>query len=197
VRPERVSRRESWRVRVGAAIGLLLPVALVFSVAAGCKREEPFQRGPPEWQPPVAGPIDETAPGELAEGKEEAFGLVLPKRLKVNRRFDDAVFASGNPTADQVATYFRGRVTAKNVQTGPSKTLFEQARLAPSVPRPNAGSERVLRIEVIANGASGETDVIVRDVTPLKDVTGLTEEERWRRHGLTKEGKVIDPTRLE
>jgi len=165
------------------------PLLLVVA-PPGCRPREGQHRGPPEWQAPLDQPVDRTAPGELAEGKEVAFGLALPRPFAVERRFPDAVFARGTASVEQVASYLRARVTAKSVQAGPTKTLFVGAQ-----PRAGGG-DRLLRLEVSATGG-GETELVVRDVTPPPVQEGLSEAQRWEKHGLTPDGKIIDPTKLE
>jgi hypothetical protein len=50
---------------------------------------------------------------------------------------------------------------------------------------------RKLRIEV-ASG-NGDTELIIRDVTPLSIEPGLTEEERWKKAGLKPSGGLLNP----
>ena len=107
------------------------PVATVVAAIAiattttGCKR-----RPPPAPQPvaPVASasarPADHALPDEIAEGAEKAFGLAIPRQMRVVGRFDDVVFASGDVAPELVANYVRQRVIASHVETGPAKTVF-------------------------------------------------------------------------
>src|SRR5258706_231399 len=58
----------------------------------------------------TAPPADHLGEGELLEGTEKAFGLTLPRLVKVDSRFVDLVYASGTPRPDAVANYIRERV---------------------------------------------------------------------------------------
>ncbi|XXT22517.1 hypothetical protein WME94_13260 [Sorangium sp. So ce429] len=133
-------------------------------------------------------PVDQALPGELAEGVEQAFGLPIPRRMKVRARFSDAVFAVGEIPAERVANYVRTRVLAGNVETGPAKTIFSRATV-------KSAPQRMIRIEVVSRAHVSE--LVVRDETRPPPERGLSVEERWRRNGLTPDGKVLDPTRLE
>lgn len=169
-----------------AGLALLVPLAL-----SSCTQRDPRGHGPPGYEAPLDTKlIDDTGPGELAEGKEEAFGLRLPRRMRVERRYPDAVFVRGNVTGEQAANYVRARVVARSVDTGPSKTLFSDARV-----RGAEATGRLLRLEVVSS--VGSTELVVRDVTPPAVEPGLTEEDRWKKHGLSKDGKVLDPSKLE
>lgn len=133
-------------------------------------------------------PVDQLAPGEIAEGAEKAFGLPVPRAMLIEARFPDAVFAAGELPAELVASYIKKRVVSESVEAGPAKTVFPRATLkdAPTT---------VIHIEVVAQGRS--TSLVVRDITrpPAKD--GLTEEQRWKELGLTPQGEPLDATQLE
>ncbi|WP_437309369.1 hypothetical protein [Sorangium sp. So ce388] len=149
--------------------------------------------GAPAPPPPIDAstprpPVDQALPGELAEGVEQAFGLPIPRRMKVRARFSDAVFAVGEIPAERVANYVRTRVLAGNVETGPAKTIFSRATV-------KSAPQRMIRIEVVSRAHVSE--LVVRDETRPPPERGLSVEERWRRNGLTPDGKVLDPTRLE
>ncbi|MEJ7731679.1 MAG: hypothetical protein WKG00_21015 [Polyangiaceae bacterium] len=138
---------------------------------------------------PAPASPDELRPGELAEGQERAFGLPLPRHMRISARFPDAVFATGAMSPEHVANYVRERVVADAVETGPAKTVFTRAKL-------KAGDDKtVIRIEVAQRGA--DTELVVRDQTPPPIKPGLTPEERMREHGMTLDGKLIDPKRLQ
>lgn len=144
----------------------------------------PVTTARPTVAPP---PVDQTLPGELAEGSVRAFGLPLPRVMTVKGRFDEVVFAQGQAPADQVANYVRQRVTADKIVTGPEKTVFSRAAVK-AAPGP------LMTISVVAHGIN--TEIEVRDITPKPAKEGLTPEERWRELGLNPDGSPIDPTQL-
>jgi hypothetical protein len=110
--------------------------------------------------------------------------------MKVRARFPDAVFAMGDVPLERVSNYVRERVVAAGVETGPAKTVFSRATV-------KSAPERTLRIEVVSRPSA--TELVVRDQTrpPSPVEEGLSEEERWRRHGLKPDGTPLDPTHLE
>jgi hypothetical protein len=168
-----------------------LALALAAAAVAGCKGDV---RGAPAPAPQVtatssaAAPVDQLLPGELAPGEEKAFGLPIPRRMRIEARFPDAVFAAGELSPNDVAAYVRPRVIAEGVEKGTAKTVFTRATVKDA-------PERVLRIEIVAR--AGSTALVVRDVTrpPAKD--GLSEEQRWKELGLTPQGEPLDRTKLE
>jgi hypothetical protein len=135
-----------------------------------------------------AAPPDQLAAGELAEGKDDAFGLPVPRVFTVDARFPDAIFAKGGARPEDVTRYVRDRVVSEHVETSPTRTVFTGATLKRS-------PGRTLRIEVVTRGES--TEIVVRDETRPPAKEGLTEEQRWRELGLTPQGEPIDPTKLE
>jgi hypothetical protein len=135
-------------------------------------------------------PLDRLARGELAPGKADAFGLLLPRRLRVEAEFPREVHASGRVPPEALANYIRKRVTVQHVELGAARTVFPQARI-------NAGdSSRRYRIEVVA-GRGGTTRLVVRDVTRAAAAQGLSQQERWRRAGIGPDGRPLNLKDLE
>ncbi|WP_437783522.1 hypothetical protein [Sorangium sp. So ce1097] len=174
----------------GAAARGAAALAACAWAALGCRGDAgaPAPAPPTSAAPAPRPPVDQALPGELAEGIEQAFGLPIPRRMKVRARFPDAVFAVGEIPAERVANYVRTRVLAGNVETGPAKTIFSRATV-------KSAPQRMIRIEVVSRAHVSE--LVVRDETRPPPERGLSVEERWRRNGLTPDGKVLDPTRLE
>ena len=163
---------------LGAALSLL-----------ACKGREAAPGASSTAAPAPAAPPDQLALGELAEGKDEAFGLLVPRVFTIAARFPDAVFANGSARPEDVTRYVRDRVVAENVETSSTKTVFTGATLKRS-------PARRLRIEVVSRGVD-QTQIVVRDETRPPAKEGLTEEQRWRELGLTPQGEPLDPTKLE
>jgi hypothetical protein len=163
--------------------------ALALATTSGCRR-----RPPPEAREVAvtsatpARPADHALPDEIAEGKDLAFGLPIPRQMRVIGHFDDVVFATGDVRPELVANYVRQRVIAEHVETGPAKTVFTGVTL-------RAHPERTLRVDVISR--NGDTDLTVRDETRPPAREGLSEAERWKAQGLTPKGAPLDPTHLE
>jgi hypothetical protein len=160
---------------------------LLVSLAGACRREP----APPieERAAPSSKPLDRLAPGELAAGTDRAFSLTLPEKLKVVRRVGTTVYARGTAKPADVATFVRERVVASHVELEKNRTVF------PNVTVRGADPARRYRIEVLADGA--QTELIVRDVTPVPMPPGLSEEERWKRAGLAPNGRVLNVEKLD
>lgn len=179
----------------------LAPLAFASMLAfpattVGCHRDDevrlgdaPLASAPAQVSATAA--VDRLAPGELAEGKERAFGLAIPRDLRVERRFDDSVAASARMPAEWIANYVRRRVDADKVEIGPARTVFDGARVKGAP----AESGALLRIEVVQTLVGAE--LVVRDVTPKRIEPGLSEDERWRKAGLTPNGRPLDPSHAQ
>jgi hypothetical protein len=166
---------------------------LVGAVAlTACRpRREPTELEVPVTSTPTPSaraPIDRTLPGELAEGPDKAWTLVLPRALVVRARLVDMIYGDAEVPPDRMANYIRQHVASDKVETGPSKTVFPRATV-----RGQPGVE--LAIEVLNRGGSSE--VQIRNLSLVKMTPGLTEEERWRAAGLKPDGTPLDPTHLE
>jgi hypothetical protein len=170
----------------------LAAVAAIAWGALGCgKRPAPGPLpGPGEVASAASAPLpaDHALPGELAEGPESAFGLPIPRRMRVTARFPDAVFATGELSPEVVVSYVRQRVIAAQVEAGPAKTVFTRATT-------RSGPVKMMRIDVI--GRNGATELFVRDETRPPAREGLPPDERFRQLGLSPDGNPLDPTRLE
>jgi len=130
------------------------------------------------------GPPDSVAPGQLAEGGERVYGLVLPRDMRVLARRDDVTYARGALPFEGLANYVRARVIAKRVETGPSRTVFVDATLKDN-------PKYLMQIEVRRN-VSG-VDLVLRNRTHKPAAKGLSPADRWRRAGMSPDGKRVDP----
>ncbi len=166
-------------VRRGA---LVVTLGAVFFALAGCAEEEPLLLRPMGLRPI---PVDTTLPGELAEGSFVAFGLAVPREMRVTRHFRDEVYAQGRLELAAVVNYFRDRLEAKRVETGPHRTIFVGAEVLDE-------PEHTVDVDVMRR--IGYVEVIITKKTRerAKPEPGLTEKERWGRMGLTPEGKVLE-----
>lgn len=157
------------------------------ALAAACKGKPP----PPEPSPPPP-PADHLATNEVVEGKEKAFALPLPYHASVTGRFRDAITVRSPLKPEELANFVRSRVKEGNVVAGGASTTFENV-IVPAEPA------RRLSIEVRRTRLTGDarSEMTVRDVTPPPVEPGLSEEERWRKAGFSKEGKPIDPGQIQ
>lgn len=165
-----------------------LGLALLAS-AAGCKEDKAAVVTAPSASA-TAAPIDHLAPGELLEGTDKAFGMVLPRGMRVVHGFDDLIVASGSPPADKVTNYVRARVKDGKITVGARATVFDHVR-TPAAP----DLELSIKVEP-ADGMEG-TRVEVRKLTMPKAPELPNDEERWRAAGLRPDGRPLDPKKLQ
>jgi hypothetical protein len=168
--------------------GRAAPTVLLVLALVGCKRgarQEPSPAASASASLEAPLPVDTVLPGELGEGTEKAYGLVLPRNYVIVRRFEGAIFAEGSARAEQAANYVRRRIVASSVEVGASQTIFQGARAKGN------GDAPFVRIEVAETNQGSK--IVLRDLTPAPVVPGLSDEERWRRAGLKPNGEVLDP----
>ncbi len=160
-------------------------IALAFLLPACREDDKPPAPAP---KPSAHPPVDKLAPGELRESDVDAFGLEVPKGLDPLFRGPRRVEAQGRIPAERVANYVRKRTKAQSVELGAARTVFDQARVL------GVDNPKLLRIEVIT--VRQFTRLVVKDLTPPRVDPDLTPEERWKRHGFDKDGKLIDPDKM-
>jgi hypothetical protein len=157
------------------------------ALCTACHKDEPKVEVAPVAPADAAVPVDHLAPGELLEGTEKAYGLVLPRGVHVQSAFMNSVYAVGTPKMDDVANYVRARVRGGTGTRGAVGTVFDDVT-TPAEPA------RVLHIMVSRAPASEGCRIEVRDITPAPPVPiPTTDVERFRAAGLTPNGKFIDP----
>jgi hypothetical protein len=175
--------------RISAASGCALTVlaALGALPLSGCHRRAASQ-APIASATASAPPVDRLAPGELAPGTEDMYGLLLPRGMRVSARFPRVAHATGPMHAEDVANYVRDRVDVKRVELGAVGTVF------PAVHVVGGDPTRTYRVEV--NSASDATEIVMHDVTPIPPkVADPTESEadKWKRAGYKPNGMPLDP----
>jgi hypothetical protein len=170
-------------------------VALLALAGVGCKRPAPADN--PQEQADnatasshaeAAPPVDHLASGELLEGPVRVFGVALPRVATVKETFVDVAYASGQASVHDLARYFRARLQGGSLREGPAAATFEHVRV-PGKP----GLELLVRIVTAPDGSSIE----VRDATPPPAPALPDETSRWRQVGVTREGRLADPSHLD
>ncbi len=167
----------------------LLPLGLSVLAASGCQEEQEVVGPGAPIGSAVSKPLDRLAPGELGQGKHSAFGFTAPRQMRLERRFPDAAHFSGQLRPEAVANYVRERVLVQHVEVGAARTVF------PKVAIKGGKKDRVYRIEVVAHGPV--TRLVIKDITPPPTPQGLSEEERWKRAGMTPSGEMLNPKKLQ
>ncbi|HEY2510371.1 MAG TPA: hypothetical protein VGI39_05935 [Polyangiaceae bacterium] len=160
-----------------------------FCANSACKKEEAPEVEVTAERDAAPPPRDHLAPGELLEGSERAFGLLLPRGSRIDSQFPQQIIASNEAKPTDVANYVRSRVAMGTVTVGAASTMFNRVQV-PARP----GKELVIRVEQGGNGSGSR--ITFRDVTPPVIDPNLSEEERWRQAGLKGPGQISDPTHL-
>ncbi len=171
-------------------------VALAFGCAAlvGCHRSssaessETVSSAAPSGSAPAPEAVDHLAPGELIEGGQQAFGIPLPRDLRIDESFAEVVYASGRVPVHALVQYFRPRLQDGGLREGTSSASFDHVKL-----RGKPGLELSIHITTIPGG----TRVEIRDTTPPQAPNLPDETSRWKQVGLTPDGRLADPTHLD
>lgn len=134
--------------------------AAVAAALIGCGDKQAPQAG--TSTAPIAAP-DQVASGEVPESAEEAFGLVLPRGMRVTRRDYDMVMAEGSLPPEDVSNYIRARIEGGIEETGPGRTTFlrTQAR------KPATAWKGTLRIDVDGDGQFTQLRVVGEEAPDL------------------------------
>jgi hypothetical protein len=150
----------------------------------GCQSKAPpaATEATPEVTP------DRLPPQQRPAETATAFGLSLPKGMRLTRQFNDSAYFLGRLDLATVVEHLRPHLDAKRVETKPGHTVFEQATLK------GDASERRLRVDVSAEGPG--TQVYVQDVTPPPAPRGVSEAEMWRRAGRNPDGTPMDQNQM-
>jgi hypothetical protein len=160
-------------------------VAAAAFTGTGCKAK-------PAPPPPEEKPRDHLDPGEVVEGKERAFGLPLPRLMHIQTRFERTVYLTSPLAPEALVNFVRARVKDGQINPGTSGTLMQNVS-------PLADPTKRLHVEVrpLRSGDGTKSEMFIRDTTPLPNEPGLTEDERWKKAGLTPSGQIADPKHLE
>lgn len=166
------------------------PFVLLFALAAAsvaCRSRPEPKKADLALARSAAKPVDRLAPGELAAGEGQVFGLAVPKGMTVKASVADSALLEGNVPPESLANYVRDRVDVAHVEIGVARTVFPSARIR------GGAADRTYEIEVVA-GNGTPTRLVVRDVTPhgRNGPPEMTDEERWRQAGRTPDGKPLD-----
>jgi hypothetical protein len=153
----------------------------------GCKRKAPSERAAAP-APSASVRLDSAPLDELAEGDEQAFGLAIPRAMRVKQRFPDAVFATGTLEAARLVGYVRERVVPGRLDASPAKTLFSRATLK---------KEPSTLLEIVVVPSAQGVELVVRDVTPPPVKGADTPAERMRAAGLTPTGELLNKDAVE
>jgi hypothetical protein len=158
----------------------------------GCARDPSSSGDLPA--PPAAAvgasavPADHLGPDELVEGKEQAFGIVLPRGLQVDERFVDTIHASGPVSVRALARYFRPRLTGGFLREGERSATFDGATAPGSPP------DSLLTVHLEVQPGRTRVDITATKQHPLAVMPD--DDSRWKAEGLSPNGRVLDPMHM-
>ena len=162
--------------------------ALSTSVAA-CKRKEQAPAPAPSSVAPLP---DRLAKGEIPEGPERAFTLPLPLHSTVKARFATSIHVASPHTQEELANFIKMRVKDGKTTSGASETRFDQVVVEKE-------PSKTLTIQVRPAPISGEyrSEIVINDVSGVPEPPGMTDADRWKKAGLTPDGKQLDPKHMQ
>jgi hypothetical protein len=169
-------------------VSLTVALGLALITTPSCRKDEPVPVPPAPSASAV--PLDHLGPGELRQGKESMYGLVLPDGMSIIARYADAMSAAGNLRPEHVANYVRERVVVSRVELGAARTIFPSAKIR------DGDAQRTYQVEVVS-AAENRTVLEIHDVTPPRKTEGLTNEQRLKQVGLRPDGKMLEPSKME
>jgi hypothetical protein len=109
--------------------------------------------------------------------------------MHIEYRYKEAVHLVGRVKPDALANYVRDRIVVSHVEIGAARTIFPNAHIK------GGPTDKVFQLEVTPE--PGFSRLTITDVTPPPIEPGLTDEERWRKAGLTPQGQPLDIEKFE
>ena len=97
-----------------------------FGPACAKKQDAPVV---PPAPAPSALAADRLLPGELAEGRERAMGLAVPREMRITRSFAGTVFVAGRVNSDALTIYVSQRIDSARGEIAPGRTVFPRAHV--------------------------------------------------------------------
>jgi hypothetical protein len=164
-------------------------IALALLLCASCQRKSAPAPAGSALAASAAKPVDRLAPDELAAGTADVWGLTIPRDMRIEHRFPEVAYVVGPVKADALANYVRDRVVVSHVEIGAGRTIFPNAHIK------GGSRDHVYELDVIPEPSGSRLEI--QDLTPVKVVPGLTDEERWRQAGLTPQGRPLDMKKFE
>lgn len=162
----------------------------VAGVALGCRGKP--RGGEQSVAPAASTPPDRLAPGEPAPGQEKAFDLLLPRGARIDRSFGNSVYVHVPIPPEKVANWVREQSDDAEAVVGPTGTVFSKMHVRGADPTHH------LRVEISPGATNDMTSMVVDRVDDRpKEVPAGNNEELMKKAGLTPDGKLLDPTRVE
>jgi hypothetical protein len=164
---------------------LLLWLACASSAALACDAKNAVQ-APVDLSAPAS--ADRLQPDEALPEAEIAFGLPMPRGMRLTRYFDDSAYFSGTLELATVLDQIKSQVLARDVELSEQRAIFPLAYIK------GDAAKRLFRIEVTGNRQGSQ--VYVKNITPVPAPRGLSQAEIWRRAGRKPDGSLLDPNQV-
>jgi len=163
--------------RLCAALGVLV------GLGAACQRSEaplPLEQ---------AAPAPDRLSGEegLPEA-ETAFGLPLPRGLRLTQAFNDSAYFAGRLPPAAVVEHLGKQLVSSHLELMGTRSVFARAQIK------GDADKRLFRIEV--SEISSGSRLYIQNITPAPVPPGLSPEEMWKLAGRGPDGKPIDENQL-
>lgn len=156
---------------------------LLAALAVGC-HSKPVESVEDE---PAPSTPDRLTNDERLPEAETAFGLPIPKGMRLTRHFSEAAYFAGSLDMSTALDHVRKYVEARDVEMTHNHAIFSRARI-------KGNADGIFRIEVSATPRGSQ--VHIKDITPPPLARGLSEPEMWQRAGRKPDGTLIDPNQV-
>jgi hypothetical protein len=123
---------------------------------------------------------------------QHAFTLPLPLHSRITSRFGSTVHVGSGHSLEELASFTRARVKDGKSTSGASETRFDNVVVT-------TNPSRVLTIEIrrAVGDAEFRSQMAITDVTPAPVNSAESDADRWRKAGLTPDGKLLDPKHMQ
>ena len=159
-------------------------VAVLVGLAAACHRRSEAPR-PVEQAAPAP---DRLSGQERLPDTETAFGLRLPRGLRLTQSFKDSAYFAGKIPPATLLEQLSSQLVSSRLELMGTRSVFAQTQIK------GDAEHRRFRIEV--SPISGGSRLYVKNITPAPVPKGLSPEEMWKLAGRTPDGKPIDENQL-
>jgi hypothetical protein len=161
-------------------------LSAVFCSAAalclGCRspESEPKEKDEPETATP-----DRLDKGEKLPEAETAFGLPLPRGMRLARHFNDSAYFTGPMNMASALEHVQKHLDSRQVELVNRRSVFARTHILGGDP------DRLFRVE-ISETARG-SQVLIKDITPPPVASARSEAEMWQSAGRKPDGTLLDP----
>ncbi|HKO93565.1 MAG TPA: hypothetical protein VJU61_20570 [Polyangiaceae bacterium] len=119
---------------------------------------------------------------------ETAFGLALPRGLRLKQAFNDSAHFAGKLPPSAVVEQLGSQLVPSRLELMGMRSVFARVQIKGDT------QKRWFRIEV--SPMSGGSRLHIQDLTPARVPEGLSPEEMWKLAGRTPDGKPVDENQL-